>query len=262
MAEAIRRPAGAAPVGGISDEKRQRLLELVRGRTAARPTDLAEDEVMVWPTLVVVEALSAVIFTFLLTALSIFVNPPLVEVANSTVTPNPSKAPWYFLNLQELLLHMHPALAGVLVPTGALVMIAAIPFIDRSPLGVGILFTSDKGKKITAFTTVVTTFLLIALILFDQYVGVTKQLSKYPNIPAVVYTQIIPVAVMVGLSVALGLAVHILFKPTRREMIMAFFTGFVTAYLVLTIVGTFFRGQGMELALYWPWQNLQAHRVN
>ena len=258
MAEAIRRPAGAVPGGGISEEKRQRLLELVRGRTAARPTDLAEDEVMVWPTLVVVEALSAVIFTFLLTALSIFVDPPLVEVANSTVTPNPSKAPWYFLNLQELLLHMHPSLAGVLVPTGALVLIAAIPFVDRSPLGVGILFTSDKGKRITAFSTVFTTIVLVGLILFDQYVGVTKTLAG--KVPEVVYEQVIPVAVMLGFSVLLGIMVQLAFKPTRRELVMAFFTGFVTAYFVLTIVGTFFRGHGMVLDLYWPWQDLQhAH---
>jgi menaquinol-cytochrome c reductase cytochrome b/c subunit len=258
VAEAIRRPAGAVPGGGISEEKRQRLLELVRGRTAARPTDLAEDEVMVWPTLVVVEALSAVIFTFLLTTLSIFVNPPLVEVANSTVTPNPSKAPWYFLNLQELLLHMHPSLAGVIVPTLALVLIAAIPFVDRSPLGVGILFTSDKGKRITAFSTVFTTISIIGLILFDQYVGVTKTLAG--KVPEVLYEKVIPTAVMLGFSLLLGILVKLLYKPTRREMVMAFFTGFVISYLVLTIVGTFFRGHGMVLSLYWPWQDLQhAH---
>ncbi|RIK41173.1 MAG: menaquinol-cytochrome C reductase [Chloroflexi bacterium] len=252
MADVARRPAGAA--GGISDEKRQRLLELVRGRTAARPTDLAEDEVMVWPTLVVVEALSAVIFTFLLLVASIAVNPPLVDIANPTVTPNPSKAPWYFLNLQELLLHMHPALAGVIVPTMALVLIAAIPFVDRSPLGVGILFTSDKGKKITVFSAIFTTIVLIALIAFDSEIGVTRSLSG--KVAPVVYEQLIPVAVMVGFSVVLGVLVSKIYRPTRRELIIALFTGFVVSYFVLTIVGTFFRGYGMEIQLYWPWTNL------
>ena len=258
MAEAIRRP-GTATANGISEEKRQRLLELVRGRTAARPTDLAEDEVMVWPTLVVVEALSAVIFTFLLVVAAILVNPPLVDVANPTITPNPAKAPWYFLNLQELLLHMNPALAGVIVPTTALVLIAAIPFVDRSPLGVGILFTSDKGKRIAAFSFVVSSILVLGLILFDAYVGVTKTLSR-TSVPPVVYTQIIPVVIMVGLSVGLAVAVQLIFKPTRRELIIALFTGFVASYVVMTIVGTFFRGYGMELQLYWPWVNLQAAR--
>lgn len=254
MAEAVQGRGGAPQPGSISEEKRQRLLELVRGRTAARPTDLAEDEVMVWPTLVVVEALSAVIFTFLLVVVSIAVAPPLVEVANPTVTPNPSKAPWYFLNLQELLLHMHPALAGVIVPTIALVLIAAIPFVDRSPLGVGILFTSDKGKKIAGFAAVFTIVVEISLILFNQYVGVTKTLTG--RVPGVVYEQMIPVAVMVGFSVILGVLVTKFFQPTRRELIIALFTGFVVSYFLLTIVGTFFRGYGMELQLYWPWTNL------
>lgn len=256
MAESVRRPGGGVQTGTISEEKRQRLLELVRGRTAARPTDLAEDEVMVWPTLVVVEALSAVIFLFLLLVASIMINPPLVEVANSTVTPNPSKAPWYFLNLQELLLHMHPSLAGVIVPTAALVLIAAIPYIDRSPLGVGILFTSDKGKAITILSSVYTTVVLIGLILFDQFVGVTKSLSG--KVDPLIYEQIIPVAIMIGFSLILTTLVSLRYKPTRRELIMALFTGFVTSYFVLTIAGTFFRGYGMELQLYWPWTELQA----
>lgn len=256
MAEAVRQPGGGVQTGSISEEKRQRLLELVRGRTAARPTDLAEDEVMVWPTLVVVEALSAVIFLFLLLVASILINPPLVDVANPTVTPNPSKAPWYFLNLQELLLHMHPSLAGVIVPSVALLLIAVIPYLDRSPLGVGILFTSDKGKAITIFSSIYTTVILIGLILFDQYVGITKSLSGKIN--PLVYEQIIPVAIMVGFSVVLAVIVNVRFKPTRRELIIALFTGFVTSYFVLTIVGTFFRGYGMELQLYWPWTNLHS----
>lgn len=255
MAEAARRP-GSVQTGSISDEKRQRLLELVRGRTAARPTDLAEDEVMVWPTLVVVEALSAVIFMFLLLIASIMINPPLVEVANPTVTPNPSKAPWYFLNLQELLLHMHPSLAGVIVPSVALGLIAAIPYLDRSPLGVGILFTSDKGKSITIFSAIFTAIVLVALVLFDQYIGVTKSLSG--KVDPLIYEQIIPVAIMIGFSLMLVAIVSVRFKPTRRELIIALFTGFVTSYVVLTIVGTFFRGYGMELQLYWPWTELQA----
>jgi quinol-cytochrome oxidoreductase complex cytochrome b subunit len=249
----VARPAGSA--GTISEEKRQRLLELVRGRTAARPTDLAEDEVMVWPSLVVVEALSAVVFTFILVFVSLIINSPLASIANPTVTPNPSKAPWYFLNLQELLLHMHPSLAGVIVPTLALVLIAAIPFVDRSPLGVGILFTSDKGKRIIAFSAVYTTVCVLALIALDEVFG--RGLAPLKGeVPEIVQQQMAPVAVMTGLSVILGVLVWKIFKPTRRELIMAFFTGFVVSYVVLTIVGTAFRGAGMDLT--WPW-NIPSH---
>ena len=252
MAE-IARPRTATPAAnGISEEKRQRLLELVRGRTAARPTDLAEDEVMVWPTLVVVEALSAVVFMFLLLVAAILVNPPLVELANPTVTPNPAKAPWYFLNLQELLLHMHPSLAGVIVPSVALVLIAAIPFVDRSPLGVGILFTSDKGKRIAIFSAIYTVIVEFALILFDAYIGLSASLRG--DVPTIVYEQIIPAMIIVGFAILL----QMFFKPTRRELVVGLFTAFVATYFFLTIIGTFFRGYGMELQLYWPWEELQA----
>ena len=137
-----------------------------------------------------------------------------------------------------------------------LVLIAAIPYVDRSPLGVGILFTSDKGKAIVRDSVIITTIALIGLILFDQYVGVTKSLAG--KVDPLIYEQIIPVAIMVGFSLLLVGYVMARYKPTRREWIMALFTGFVTSYFVLTIVGTFFRGYGMELQLYWPWENLHA----
>src|SRR5918997_1753154 len=167
MADIAQQMPGGSPAAAIDEAKRQKLLELVRGRALARPTDLADDEVMVWPSLVVVEAVCATVFLGILTFLSIFISAPLTEHANVNQTPNPSKAPWYFLNLQELLLHMNPGLAGVIVPTIALGAIAAIPYIDRSPLGVGILGTSTKGRKIIAFSTVYTTVVLIVMVLAD-----------------------------------------------------------------------------------------------
>src|SRR5438309_10928047 len=87
------------------------------GAARPRPRRERDEEVLVWPDLVFVEFISAVLFTVLLLGLSTAINAVLLDQANSDVTPNPSKAPWYFLNLQELLLHMHPALAGVVVPT-------------------------------------------------------------------------------------------------------------------------------------------------
>jgi len=251
------RPGGLqTPPTTIDEAKRQRLLELVRGRALARPTDLAEDEVMVWPSLVVVEAVCATVFLALLVGLSVLVNAPLTARANPNQTPNPSKAPWYFLNLQELLLHMNAGLAGVIIPTLALVAIAAIPYIDRSPLGVGILGTSAKGRKIILFTAVYVTIVQIGLIVTHEASGRSKfglepLLRDRLGAPEFVYNQIVPSLVIlffIGLLVAL---VQRLYRPTRREMIIALFTGFVVTYLVLTISGTSFRGEGQDLT--WPW---------
>jgi hypothetical protein len=284
MAEISYDPQGTPGVATQIDEaKRQKLLELVRGRALARPTDLAEDEVMVWPSLVVVEAVCATVFLGLLTLLSIFVSAPLTEHANTNATPNPSKAPWYFLNLQELLLHMDAGLAGVIVPTLALVGLAAIPYFDRSPLGVGILGTSSKGRKIAGFSAIWTTVVLTVYIVADEVIGdkrsgwgIGNKLINWTeknigdsfagsgiihwifnvSFPEFVGKIVYPTIVMlISIGMMVG-AVKSIFQPTRREMIIALFTGFFTAYWVLAIFGTSFRGHGQDLT--WPW-NLPLH---
>src|SRR5947209_15202022 len=138
----------------------------------SRPTTPAEQEadtVQVWPHLVVIEFLAALIFTINLVLLSTLVNGPLDQLANPDATPNPSKAPWYFLNLQELLLHMNPALAGVIVPTIALGLIAIIPYVDRSSRGLGVWFYSERGPRIIGFTTVYTIVVTGSLIALDKF---------------------------------------------------------------------------------------------
>ena len=257
MADITQQMPGGSPATAIDEAKRQKLLELVRGRALARPTDLAEDEVMVWPSLVVVEAVCATVFLLLLIAASVLFNAPLTAQANPNQTPNPSKAPWYFLNLQELLLHMDAGLAGVIVPTVALGAIAAIPYFDRSPLGVGILGTSAKGRKIAGFTTVFTTVVLVAMIFLDELTGRTQFgigafLRTQLGMPALVYNILLPSLIMVFMIGVLVVLVQVIFKPTRRELIIALFTGFVVAYIVLTISGTSFRGEGQNLVF--PWQ--------
>jgi menaquinol-cytochrome c reductase cytochrome b/c subunit len=262
MADIAQQMPGGSPAAAIDEAKRRKLLELVRGRALARPTDLAEDEVMVWPSLVVVEAVCATVFLLLLTAFSVLFNAPLTARANPNQTPNPSKAPWYFLNLQELLLHMNPGLAGVIIPTLALVAIAAIPYFDRSPLGVGILGTSAKGRKIAGFSAVFTTVVLIAMIYIDELTGRTQfgiggYLRTQLGAPEFVYNEVLPsLIIIVTIGILVGL-IHVIFKPTRREMIIGLFTGFVITYLILTISGTSFRGEGQ--ALVWPWQLPLVH---
>jgi len=248
---------GYAP---IDEAKRQRLLELVRGRAMARPTDLAEDEVMVWPSLVVVEAVCATVFLLGLVVLSVLVNAPLTARANPTQTPNPSKAPWYFLNLQELLLHMDAGLAGVIIPTLALIGLAAIPYIDRSPLGVGILGGSAKGRKIIGFTALYTFVVSIVFVVADEYIevgGSTRRgfgigaLLQDAGYPEWVYSQLWPSLVILAAIGGLVALVKRRFHPTRRELVIALFTGFVATYVMLTIFGTSFRGEAQ--ALTWPW---------
>src|SRR5205823_7024977 len=134
------------------------------------PSEQEADTVQVWPHLVVIEFLAAVIFTINMVLLGTLINGPLAELASPDRTPNPSKAPWYFLNLQELLLHMDPSLAGVIVPTIALGLIAIIPYVDRGKQGLGVWFYNSRGPRIIIFTTIYTTLVTFALVYFDETV--------------------------------------------------------------------------------------------
>ncbi|MSQ41684.1 MAG: hypothetical protein EXR65_01410 [Dehalococcoidia bacterium] len=133
----------------------------------ARSRRSREEELLVWPDLVFVEFISAVLFTLSFTLLSVLIDAPLQDRANPAHTPDPSKAPWYFLNLQELLLHMHPALAGVIVPTVALAALAAIPYFDRSLEHQGEWLATPRAWTMTAIGAVVGTVGTILLILWD-----------------------------------------------------------------------------------------------
>src|SRR6185312_10603503 len=104
-------------------------------RETVRQKRERDQELLVWPDLVFVEFICAVLFTITFVVLATFFDAPLLNKANPNVTPNPSKAPWYFMNLQELLLHMDKGLAGVILPTIALGFFAAIPYLDRSREG-------------------------------------------------------------------------------------------------------------------------------
>jgi hypothetical protein len=133
-----------------------------------RPKREREEEVLVWPELVFIEFVAASLFTITFLIVSVFVNAPLLNRANLNVTPNPSKAPWYFLNLQELLLHMDKAWAGVLVPTIALIFFAAIPYIDRSKHMQGLWFGTKYSGRLTAITAIYAMVISFGLVAIDS----------------------------------------------------------------------------------------------
>ena len=93
----------------------------------------AQDKVHTWPHLLVVEFSSILIVTAGLLIFSALVKAPLLGLADFNKTPNPSKAPWYFLGLQELLTMFNPQIAGVLIPGVALILLMFAPFVDKNP---------------------------------------------------------------------------------------------------------------------------------
>jgi hypothetical protein len=107
-------------------------------------------EVHVWPYLLRIEFLAAIIVTLLLMVWSITLNAPLEEPSNPTLTMNPSKAPWYFLGLQEMLVYFDPWIAGVVMPSLIIVGLMVIPYIDANPLGNG--YYTYKQRKFSILT--------------------------------------------------------------------------------------------------------------
>ena len=111
----------------------QRLLTVVKSGSIQDVKSKPQDKVHVWPHLLVVEFVASLFITAFTLLFSIFVNAPLLELANYNQTPNPSKAPWYFLGLQELLTMFHPMVAGVTIPGIGLFMLILAPYIDKNP---------------------------------------------------------------------------------------------------------------------------------
>ncbi len=125
--------AGGVPVGAGPGGHTQRLLTVVKSGSIQDVKATPVDKVHTWPHLLAVEFVAALACTAFLFFFSIFVNAPLLQLANPNQTPNPSKAPWYFLGLQELLTMFHPMVAGVTIPGIALFALILAPYIDKNP---------------------------------------------------------------------------------------------------------------------------------
>jgi hypothetical protein len=125
--------AGPPPTATGPGGHTQRLLTVVKAGSIQDVKAKPQDKVHVWPHLLVVEFVAALLMTAFTLVFSIFVNAPLLELANFNQTPNPSKAPWYFLGLQELLTMFHPMVAGVTIPGMGIFLLILAPFLDRNP---------------------------------------------------------------------------------------------------------------------------------
>ena len=134
-AAAAARVAGGQPAAGLVGPAghTQRLLTVVKAGSIQDVKATPTDKVNVWPHLLVVEFVVSLAMTAFLLVFSTFVNAPLLGQANVNLTPNPSKAPWYFLGLQELLTMFHPMVAGVMIPGMGLVGLGLAGYVDKNP---------------------------------------------------------------------------------------------------------------------------------
>jgi len=198
---------------------------------------------LVTKELAVTLALIATIFLF-----SIFVNAPLQEMANPGMSPNPAKAPWYFLGFQELLMHFHPFFAVFIIPAIAGFALILLPYFRYESEGIGTWFLSPKGRRMGMVSTAMTLVLIPVTVVLSE--AVLDFQAWLPALPPEISNGLIPfVLVLAGLT-GFYLLMKRRFEASRAEAIQTIFVFLFTAFIVLTVVGVWFRGSGMKLV--WP----------
>ena len=195
------------------------------------------------PHLIVREVTTAVVLLAVLLLISMFFDAPLADQANPGLSPNPTKAPWYFMGLQELLMHFHPVFAVFVIPSLLVAGLISIPYLNYQAETAGVWFCSHKGRKMALVALVVATAATVAAVLLDEFATGTK-LAGPPNM---INNGLIPFTFILAVCVGFYAVMKMGFKATNNEAIQALFTLLMTAFIVLTIVGVWFRGTGMQL---------------
>jgi quinol-cytochrome oxidoreductase complex cytochrome b subunit len=230
----------------------------VRKDTLSIPRGVGEERsdrverVTTLPHLVSIELVFALVMIALILLWAAWVDAPLEAAANPDHSPNPAKAAWYFMGIQELLLHFHPTFGAIIIPGLAILALAAIPYMNFDMDAEGVWFRSRKGRWMAltgALTALVATPILVLL---DEY---WLDLPGWlPSLPTIVSNGWLPLAVLLLLVIGYFAGVRRLFRSTGCEARLSVFTLLVVAFVVLTVIGVAFRGESMALML--PWEVL------
>lgn len=225
-------------VAGIDSDQRRapKRVVFVTRRTSAQVKVVSEDEVQTFPEVLFRAALAIELLTISLVLVSLFFNAPLEGIADPTHTPNPAKAPWYFLGLQELLHYFPPVVAGVLVPTLLIIALIVIPYFNINIEANG-LFLKDRAKRVRWFY-LAALGMLTFLLVFHVYVAVAP-------------TVLVALAMMVAANSTLHSPSRMRRYLAQKPLAYWIMTWFLLELIVLTAVGTWFRGPGWSWVLPW-----------
>jgi quinol-cytochrome oxidoreductase complex cytochrome b subunit len=193
--------------------------------------------------------MALVLIAFLLLIGSLF-DAPLREMANPSISPNPAKAPWYFMGLQELLIHFHPFFAIVIFPVTLLAGGCCLPYIKLTDTNYGIWFLSEKGRKAGVYASVAGFVFTILFILISEFLPDPEMLL--PFIPSLITTGFIPFVFVAGGIYIFLQTLQGKLSLNRSEYVQAAAIILIVSYSVLSLTGILFRGKGMNLM--WPWE--------
>jgi quinol-cytochrome oxidoreductase complex cytochrome b subunit len=213
----------------------------------AGQSEAAEPEkVLFLPHLLMREVALALVMTAVVVVLGAAFGAPLGAPANPGMSPNPAKAPWYFLGFQELLVHFHPVVAIVVIPLAGAAALLLLPYLTADDEPAGAWFLSDRGWRAARVAA------LAALTLAPAAVVLHEAVSRvWPGSNSWLTGGVLPLAVIGAGAFALLRTSRTRFGLTKNETVQTAVVLGGVAFAVLTIVGVWFRGPGMSLV--WPW---------
>jgi quinol-cytochrome oxidoreductase complex cytochrome b subunit len=217
-------------------------------RRPGETLDKPHDKVPAIPNLLMRELTVALVLIASVLVFAILFDAPLQSKANPGLSPNPTKAPWYFMGIQELLLHFHPLFSLFVIPLCMLAGLLILPYLNYPSNPAGIWMVSLKGRKMTLMAVLSAVISTIGGILFHEYVisssftiSITQSFITGGLIPFVIIAAIFP-----GFSMIMKR----FYSANRNETVQTLFVFLLTAFMILTVTGIWFRGSGMKLV--WP----------
>ena len=221
---------------------------VVPRKPAENPGDEGE-MVATIPNLILRELVVATVIIAFIMLLSIVYDAPLGAKANPGLSPNPTKAPWYFGGIQELLLHIHPLFASVVVPLIIAGILLLLPYLRYDENTAGVWFASYRGRRMAAVAVVVALILTPLGIIANEFLFDFE--SWIPGIPPVVSSGLFPFLIILATLGGFYGLMKKKYTATKNETVQAVFVFLLVAFIILTITAVWFRGKGM--ALTWPW---------
>jgi len=202
------------------------------------------------PDLLLRETVAALVLVAAVMVTSLLFDAPLSTQANPGLSPNPTKAPWYFMGIQELLLHIHPLFAAFVIPITAVAVLFGLPFIRCRTDTAGVWFRSSTGRRVALISAGAGALITPLLIVADEFF--IKSSSRLAGVAPELKGGLLPTAVILAALAIYGWLLRKKLAASRQETIQALFVLLVVSMLVLTATGIWFRGPAMTLI--WPWQ--------
>lgn len=200
------------------------------------------------PHLVAKEFVAALVLIAVILLLAMFFDAPLLDKANPNFSPNPSKAPWYFMGIQELILHFHPLVGAIIIPLLLLIFLFLLPYFKYDTDNSGMWFYSEKGISTSIFSALTAAVLTITGIVLNEYL--VDMSGWFGDIPQLVSNGILPLLVMLMFIYMYYKFIVKKYSADRNEAAQAIFVFILVSFLILTFTGILFRGPGMSLGLY------------